>query len=213
MKRKNGFTLMEVMIAVAIAGTLFAAVFSLLGSGTDTYELGTSMAELESEARRVVERIADEVMSTGVAKLNPSPIPPLGSFTLTFQKCTGYDLATYSTLWGTQTKIEFQYDPSDPNEGQDNNHNGVVDEGVIVCTYNVGLPTQQVVDLGRNVREYLEGETFNGLDDNGNGLNDERGLSFELVGETLTIRLTLERLDPKGQVMTRTVSTSVKLRN
>jgi hypothetical protein len=63
------------------------------------------------------------------------------------------------------------------------------------------------------VRELLEGELPNGLDDNGNGLIDESGLSFEIDGDTITIRLTLERFDAEGTLITRTVETAVTLKN
>ncbi len=65
----------------------------------------------------------------------------------------------------------------------------------------------------RNVREHLEGEIDNGADDNGNGLIDEGGLSFSLAGKTLTIRLTIQGIHPKGQLISRTLETSLTLRN
>jgi hypothetical protein len=63
------------------------------------------------------------------------------------------------------------------------------------------------------VREALEGEAFNGLDDNGNGLVDERGLAIELDGDVLTVHLSLERRGPDGAPIVRTQQTSVRLRN
>ena len=40
-----------------------------------------------------------------------------------------------------------------------------------------------------------------------------RGLSFELQGQILTIRLTLERAIPGGRTITKTVRTSVRVVN
>jgi hypothetical protein len=63
------------------------------------------------------------------------------------------------------------------------------------------------------VRELLEGEEENGIDDNGNGLVDERGFCVERFGETLVVRLTLQRADAEGHLLTRTAVTSTRVRN
>ena len=65
------------------------------------------------------------------------------------------------------------------------------------------------------VREYLEGEVPNGADDNGNGIVDENGLcmTWDANSNLLTIMLTLERVSPNGGLTTRTVQTSVQVRN
>ena len=94
-------------------------------------------------------------------------------------------LASRLGPWLTQgQRFEFVYDPDEVDDGQDNNGNGLIDEGRIVWTRNVGAPDERSVVLCHQVREYLEGEVPNGLDDNGNGLVDEKGLSFERNGET-----------------------------
>ena len=67
--------------------------------------------------------------------------------------------------------------------------------------------------VARWVREYLQREEPNGKDDNDNGLIDEPGLSFDVIGEVWTIRITLELLDPKGHLLTHTAQTSIKTRN
>jgi len=62
------------------------------------------------------------------------------------------------------------------------------------------------------VRDLLEGELPNGIDDNGNGLIDESGLTFEIEGNTITIRLTLEKQMPNGRPVKSTVTTTVTCR-
>jgi hypothetical protein len=74
-------------------------------------------------------------------------------------------------------------------------------------------PSERTVILCRNVRELAEGETANGLDDNGNGLVDEKGLCFDLSEGNLSLRLTVERRDPNHQLVTRSFESSVWLRN
>lgn len=62
-------------------------------------------------------------------------------------------------------------------------------------------------------RPFLEGEVLNGVDDNGNGLIDEQGLSFTLFGDSVTIRLSIAQTNPEGEEITQTVETVVTVRN
>lgn len=70
--------------------------------------------------------------------------------------------------------------------------------------------TQAWADL---VSPLLEGERLNGIDDNGNGWVDERGLAIELDGARATLRLTVERPGPDGQLVPDTVVAVVARRN
>ena len=60
---------------------------------------------------------------------------------------------------------------------------------------------------------FLAGELPNGMDDNGNGLIDEKGLSFVVDRDSVTIRLTLERVSNDGSVISKTVQSTVTCRN
>jgi hypothetical protein len=95
----------------------------------------------------------------------------------------------------------------------DNDGDGRIDEGQVVWIENPGIPGERRMVWARNVADLLEGELDNDADDNGNGLVDERGLSFEAVGDVLTIRLTCERLDEGRRPLRKTVTTAVRLRN
>jgi hypothetical protein len=109
-------------------------------------------------------------------------------------------------------------EPSETDNGADDDGDGLIDEGMIEFTRDLGAGTERIVRWARGVREYLAGENPNVADDNANGLTDERGLSFSLTGRILTIRLTLQAVGAKGDgasgtVLSRTVETSVRLRN
>ena len=112
-----------------------------------------------------------------------------------------------------QNRLELRYEDDEVDDGIDNDGDGVVDEGVLVLIQDWMGPTEQEVVLCHGVREFLEGETPNMLDDNGNGLIDERGFSVDLDGENLTFRLSLERVDASGNTVIRTLESSVWLRN
>ena len=108
--------------------------------------------------------------------------------------------------------LSFEYEIGELDDGLDNNGNGLIDEGRLVLTENAGLTNDRRV-ITRWVAELLEGELDDGLDNNGNGLVDEPGFLVERIGESLIVRVTLQKRDAEGRLMTRTARTSVRLRN
>lgn len=209
--RRRGFTLVEIAISAAVMAVLLFSVGMTMLSGNQAYRMGLGQDRLASQAQRVLERVADEISMGGASNLTPVPTAPLGSATLTFRTPTGWSGS--AVTWASSTRIDLQYSPQDPNDGVDNDGSGTADDGMVVLTRDVGLGSETSTVLARNVREYLEGETPNGLDDNANGLVDERGLSFALSGDRLTVRLTMVSRDGNGRDLLRTVSTNIKVRN
>lgn len=59
-------------------------------------------------------------------------------------------------------------------------------------------------NLNQLAFQYAPGEANNGIDDNGNGLIDEGGLAFEVVGRELRMWLALQRPGPGGSVIAET---------
>ena len=78
---------------------------------------------------------------------------------------------------------------------------------------NPGTPEEQRVVWSHLVSPFLEGELLNGLDDNGNGLIDEEGLSFVIDGQRVVIRLTLNRPEVNGRTAQETIERVVTCRN
>lgn len=206
---RAGLSLVELMVAMVILAMLLGAIGATVLRGGTAFEQGVASSEVEVQARRAIDRIADELSGALVGSLAPNSA--LGSSVLSFADSAGYVAGV--NVPGTTSQLLLQPNPSDPDDGLDNNGNGLVDECEVVLVRDSLLPTQTTTTIVPWVREFAQGELENGLDDNGNGLIDERGLSFELVGETLNIRITLERLDPDQRPITRTVETTVRLRN
>ncbi len=209
----RGFTLVEMMISFTVLAVMLGAVGATVLRGKATYDQGMTVGSLEAQARRTLDRIVSEFAGASRTSLNPNPAatPLVGTSTCTFTTCVGF--AGGGMVWSTPTSVRVQPSPADANDGIDNNSNGLVDECQVVLMRNVGAADEQTVALAGFVREFLQGETLNAADDNGNGLQDERGLSFSIVDDTLTIRLTLEALDSERRVITRSVETSVHVRN
>ena len=210
-RNRSGFSIIEMSISMLILAILLGAIGMVVLRGTGTYKQGVAASTVETQARRAIDRIAEQFTAAEAGNLNPNPLPPFGSNTLDFRSSTGYGPG--GVIWGPTARIAFQYDPGELDDGVDNDGDGLIDEGRVVLMENFGLANQVDQVLCLHVREYQQGETPNGADDNGNGLIDERGLSFELVGETLNMRLTLERLDPDNNPLVRSVETGVRLRN
>lgn len=216
MRSRAGMSLVEAIVAAAITAVILGTITRAAISGQKSTKQSMIATELETQARDVVDRIAEELVSARTTGLNPSPTGQFGSSTLTYQKCTGY--AGGVAVFGTNQRIRWLIEPTEINNGIDDDRDGLIDEGMVEFTRDLGAGTQRIVRWARQVREYLARENPNVVDDNANGLIDEQGLSFSLTGRILTIRLTLQGIGPKGdgakgRILTRTVETSVRLRN
>ncbi len=195
----RGFSLLEVLIAVAVFMVVLIAVYGLMMASQETYTTSKAVASLEVRARRALDRIADELQDAGVSQLVPlAPIAPFGTNQLAFRKNTGYDTVTETITWSDPFAVRL-----------DTSGDPVV---LFVDMDGAGM-VQDTEVLARGVRSYAEGETLNGADDNGNGLIDEEGLSFELVGNTVVVRITLEGTDENDRLFAASSETAVRLRN
>jgi prepilin-type N-terminal cleavage/methylation domain-containing protein len=200
----RGMTLLECILATAVLSVIMIAAFTLFRMGTRVYAVGVIQGQLEAEARRVVDAIAANIQESGISTIQESVAsltPPASGKTLTFRKCTGYDAATSTTLYGNAMRYALTPGTSARNS--------------VVWYQDYGLGSQVPVYLADDVPQFLEQEktTTNGLDDNGNGLTDEAGLCFTLQQNKVTVYLSATRTDSAGQSYFVTVNTSVQLRN
>ena len=206
----RGFTLIELMIGVSVTAGLFYAITMITISASNTYDGTMRRSNLVSKAHQVLDRITDEFVEAELSTMSPALVG-VGASTITYR--VPDSLVGSVITWSGNRTISFQVDQGEFDDGIDNNGDGRIDEGVVLLTIDVGLPTQQQVTLAHQVRSLLAGEIGNLGDDNGNVMADERGLVFELNGNVLTIRLTLENIDEDGNFLSKTVQTSVRIRN
>jgi hypothetical protein len=208
---RAGLTLVEVMIAALMLVIFLGGIGIATKSSTSSFRQSNTESTLEASSHRALNRIVDELAYAERDALSPEPDPPLGSSSLEFHVCQG---ATGDVVdWGPLTRIEFALEAGEVDDGLDNNGNGLVDEGIVLRTLDVGGANERSVVLCHDVRELADDEQLDDDDDNGNGLNDEAGLAFSVEGDVLTVRLCLERLDPHQRPITKTVTTSVRVRN
>ena len=210
-RRRSGFSLLEMMISVALFGLVIGSLGMIGVSNRRAYQAGTLSADLEAHARRAVDRIVQQMMRSGASVLIPDPAEGVGGSDVTYRQAE--NVTAGGVQWSDLYRFELQYEPGELDDGIDNNGNGLVDECRLVWTERDGEADERSTVLCRWVREYFQGEEATLGDENGNGLEEERGFCLERVGETLVIRLTLERNDPQGRPQTRSITTSIKLRN
>lgn len=194
MSKRAGFTLLELIVVLTLLGLVVVKVGLLLQMRAATQSREMTSMMVEDQARRVLDQIAYAIMGADRDRLMPSQETPIDSPELRFELSLG--VQNGEVVWGDpqwvglangNRQIAWRERPDQLDERR-----------VVWCNI---------------VRPFLEGELQNGIDDNGNGLIDEKGLSFSLEGERVTIRLTLERIDEQGEPVTRTVESIVTCRN
>jgi len=217
MKRTSraGFTIVEMAISATLLAGLLAGVIALTLAGSGAFRAGTSKIDLETRVHVALDRMAHEIGNAGRGSLfpNPQPVPGiqgLGTSTLDFQACVG--TAGKVPLFGPVQRLALELEPSELDNGLDDDADGLVDEGLVTWTTDLGGPSPRRAVLATGVGELLEGELANGADDNGNGLVDEPGLAFQLIGERVNVWLTLER-SVDGNLLTYTAQRSIAFRN
>ncbi len=212
--RRSGMTMIEIMVSTAVLSLVLLTVALVTKTGNGVFRTTQARDALRQRTQTVLDRIADAVSTASKATFAAAPTAPFGSATLDFRTPTG--IAGSVISWSTTNRIAYQ--ATALHSGHEQEHESghaqpLQNDGEIVLTRNVGAAGSVSTVLATHVADYLEGETANGKDDNGNGLIDERGLSFVLTGDQLTIRVTLADLDSDGRAVWVSSQTEVRLRN
>lgn len=172
------------MVVVLILATTIGVIYSVLWGSQETFSAGTKLAHLQERARIAVDAMANELRNTGAGKVATTGYN--GSTAITFQVNSG--LLGGAVLWSTPIVYRFEFESGELQNGQDDNGNGLVDEGKVVRVQNGASVT----------------------------ITDDvmfTGLSFNLVGNRLEIQLVLVGRDLQGRPISARVETSVSLRN
>lgn len=194
-RSRAAFTLLEMLISLALVALVVTNIVLAMRTSTQAYEVGSSRVEVEDQARRTLDKIALAVMGSSREGLAPGQLYPLDTPSLTYQLILGYEDG--EAVWSDPERIEREQQAAQ-----------------ITWSKNPGAAGEQRVVWTKWVRDYMAGEIGgNGVDDNDNGLIDERGLSFTIEEDLVTIRLTLEKVAPDGTRVTVPVETQVNVRN
>ncbi len=210
---RAGSTLLEVILAATLFVLIAASAVTVVDAAVQGYRTETVSAQLDSLARELLDEISEHLRGADLEAVTPPGVKaPASTSLVDFQRALGFQ--NDAVLWGPTERLAFEYDPGDPDNGADDDGDGLIDEGRVVWIENPGAAGERRAALCSWVREWLEGETpGNALDDNGNGLVDERGFCLDFAGSRATVRLSLERRDRDGHAIVHTVSRAVTLRN
>jgi len=188
-----GFTLLEMLIAIALLTILVVKGALLLKMVRSTNDSQTSVMLLADQATLVLARISITIVGSDKDTLFPQFEAPFEMSAVSYAVSLGLD-ADGEVVWGDPETIGLE-------------------ESKVVWRQNPDEDDERRAVWGDLVRPFLEGEVANGVDDNDNGLIDEQGLSFVLYKNSVTIRLSLGVPDDGSNGATRTVETTVTIRN
>ena len=204
--------LAEAAVSALLLISLLGGVFTFLGSSIGVAEVTMSRARIDQQATRTVRRLLADLRQSGGSTVGPNT-GIAGAFSDFVEFRTSSSFASGGPDWSTTTRYEFARDPADPDDGVDNDGDGMIDEGMVVRRVDFGGAGERSETIARGVPELLAGETANGLDDNGNGLVDEPGFVVVFDGSVVTVRLTVVHRQRGGRLLQRTVESSVTPRN
>jgi hypothetical protein len=207
-RARRGASLVETLVSVAIGALLFSVAGLAMVRTNSTFRVTESVGEAERLAERSIQTIAREFRD-----VNRNDVVVAATLDgIEYRRIEGIDGETVTKT--PLRRVRLEVDPRDANDGIDNDRDGRVDEKrVVLATDTSGGGTEAV--LVEHVRELLEGELPNGLDDNGNGLVDEPGfcVTYDVLTGVVTLRLTVERSAPESLTVVRTTETATRLRN
>ena len=193
-QRRHGFTMLEILLALALLGAVVVKVHGVMSLASRNTSQQTAEIVLEDQARRVLRQIGYAIMGSNRESLAPDAAAPMSTEDLRYQINLGIENG--EVVWSDPEQVALE-----------------TDDLQIYWSQNPGVAAERRVVWTSLVAPYLEGEIPNGMDDNGNGLIDERGLSFVVDGNSVRIRITLERARDGQEPLIRTVETTVTCRN
>lgn len=194
-RARGAFTAVELVIALALAGLVLGNLLLVLSDTRERFASQSLSKDVDAAARRALDRIALQIQGAVRSQLYSPVGAPLSA-----------DSINYTSVIGTQNgepivsapqRIALSAEP----------------KSSVTWYQNPGQTDEMRVVWARDLRDFCAGEILNGVDDNGNGLVDEKGLAFEVEGPMVRITLTIERLGPDGQAVTKTLETRVTCRN
>jgi hypothetical protein len=178
---------------------------------SDAFKEGSRAAALDTGLHRAVELIARELEDAVHETFVPLPTIPFGSNTLSFNAAQGY--AGGLIVLGPPRRIAWEREPSELDDGLDNDGDGLVDEGRVVWSELPGQPDERRRVLVSGVMELDQGEAADLVDEDDDGLIDEPGLVFVVEGDVLRVSITVQGVDEDGHVRTRSAGTSIHVQN
>jgi len=205
--------MVELLVVASLLGFVLGAPLLLFRSAERMRSTVTTRVELAAMVHQTLDRIAGRLEGSSAAVI-PQYVLGAGvaSALVDYQVADGWNGA--SVVWRPAERIALLPATEDADDGVDNDSDGLIDERIVVWTTDFGLVTERRMTIRRDVPERLAGEIpGNGIDENGNGLLNENGLSFEFFDDQVVIRLSLEGRDSSGARIEHSEERRIAFRN
>ena len=179
---------------VVILGIASVSLLTVTKAVTGSYRVSVERLNIGAIGSQAMANFVDAMRLAKTSSLSPVPASPFFAQTVSFERSER--TLNGGTVWHDPETI--LYDPV---------------LGEVRWIENAGTANANITFRCNGVAPLLQGETANGLDDNGNGLIDEPGFCLTIAGGVLTASLTLQRNAPEGGVTMRTWTRSIQCRN
>ncbi len=193
---RSAFTMIEMTIALVLITVVVGNVYWLLQKSTAAMGDEGSNYDLDTQARRAMDRICMALIGAADSQLYTPTSKPSFVSALNYKESLGLD-ADGNNQWSDPQRIEFS----------------TTGGGEVVWSQNPGQTDEKRVVFAKNVATLLQDELTNGVDDNANGIIDETGFALEKDGKCIIVRLTVRRTLQDGRSVTRTLQEAVTCRN
>lgn len=193
-RARAGFTVLEVLITVALLGLVTSNLYMILGQSSDALSDKAYLHDTEVQARRTLDRITQALLGASQSTLYLTPVAPFSTGALNYESNLGVENG--EIIWSDPERVDFE-----------------ISNGRVLWKENPDTESERSQVWSKWIPPFLEGEFLTGEDDNDNGLIDEGGLSFELQGNSVVVRLTIEKTAPSGERFSKTLESVVTCRN
>ena len=85
----TGFTFVETLVTVLLYVMIAAACYTALIAGNSSWQLTSTMVELQQEFRKAMDFMTDDLRQAGSASITNVPADGVWYNTITFKKCNG----------------------------------------------------------------------------------------------------------------------------
>jgi hypothetical protein len=198
-------------ISLALLALVLTTALQIGDSVREGSSTATAFAKVDADAGRAIERLAERLKDSGSGWFGATaPLVPMSD--VEYQRVAGYAPGAGPVL--EDERIFLERIPTDFDDGLDNDGNGVVDDCRIVWVRAPGTADELRTVVCDRVPDALAGEVDGNLmDDNGNGLVDERGLALDFIDGGVRVRVTLVERDGDRRDVVRTIERVVWFRN
>lgn len=197
-RRSSGFTLLEVMIGVAILSLILVNVHLVTKSGAAAARSGALRSSLENELELTLDRITFALMAAQDTEIEGPAPAPLPSTFVRFASVIGRDGAGNVVMSPTEEIAWAEH--IEAGSGGQGGNGAFMDGGRVTWTEDADAVASRRITWSNSVPIiYMDEVGGNAEDDNGNDLLDESGLAFARDGAQVQVFLTVERLDERGR--------------